>query len=472
MAGTSEESTERPARPGQGGASTPLPEPRRVNCNSQHTLFLKANGDLPCEDDVGEQVLMGRVEPDRPFDIETVLQGPRYRHIRAAMARGEQPWPLVCQRCAFLRPGEPHRSAHLAGRIEKIQVETTLACALRCPGCNGFSQIAERPGPHMLPLDSFRRLLVSCAERGYRIGTIEFCGQGEPLAHKQFQSFLDLSRELHTQTRQRLITNGNYDFDSRIPGRLPDEIYVSCDGLWQSSYEQYRIGGKVTQVLRFMEDAVARARAQSVRRSVVIWKYVLFDHNDSDAELVAAQETAERIGVDRLLFVATHSRGRSRRFPVRRLSELPIVSDVAMANSVPLLERDDAETVDGSDAAADFSFLHIDEAELSAGTLVVRGWAIGEFGRLASEIEVWQGGRRLGRAQLRRRRDDVAAHLTHWPAQESGFEAIVPVPPGPGDRVILRARIGRSTVERALALPAATTVAILPPEPPRLARAG
>ena len=444
-----------------------------MNCNSQHTLFLKANGDFPCEDDAGEQVLMGRVELGRPFDIETILQGPRYRHIRAAMVRGEMPWPLVCQRCAFLRPDEPQRSAHLAGRIEKIQVETTLACALRCPGCNGFSQISERAGPHVLSLESFRRVLTSCRERGYRIGTIEYCGQGEPLAHKQFQLFLDMARELHTDTRQRLITNGNYDFDGRIPGRLPDEIYVSCDGLWQSSYEQYRIGGEVSQVLRFMADAVARARAQAVRRSVVIWKYVLFDHNDSDAELIAAQETAERIGVDRLLFVATHSRGRSRRFPVHRLGDLPIVSPLAGANSVPLLERADVDSRDGVELEPDFSYLHIDEAELSAGTLLVRGWAIGELGRLAHEIELWQGDRRLGAARLRQRRDDVAAHLPHWPAAESGFEAIVPVPPGAGERVVLRARIGRSLVERILALPEMPMAGtVLEPEAVRVARAG
>jgi hypothetical protein len=72
---------------------------------------------------------------------------------------------------------------------------------------------------------------------------IEYAGQGEPLAHPRFPGLVDLGRALFSETRQRLITNGNYDYSARTGRRAPDEIYVSCDGAFQESYEKYRIGG-------------------------------------------------------------------------------------------------------------------------------------------------------------------------------------------------------------------------------------
>ena len=47
---------------------------------------------------------------------------------------------------------------------------------------------------------------------------------------------------------------------------------------------------------------------------VVQWKYILFEHNDSEEEIRAAQRLAARYGVDQILFVLSHTWHRSRKY--------------------------------------------------------------------------------------------------------------------------------------------------------------
>ncbi len=311
-----------------------------MNCEILSTLYVRANGEIPCNDDAGERISLGYAKVTPGWSIEDVLGNEQYEGIRNALAEDRLPWRETCERCAFLRSKEPLVDNLIRKRMAKLQVEPSLRCALACPGCTRAAQIEHRPGPFLMSLEIYERVLRSCAENGFRVDLIEYCGQGEPLSHPRFSDFARLSRTIFPRAIQRLVTNGNHDYGRGLDGEHLDEICVSCDGLDQESYGQYRINGSVSRALRFMADAMS---ANQARRPYVIWKYILFEFNDSTQELLAAQHRAIELGVDELLFVVTHSAFRSKRFAMANAHEVPLIHPMARVIATPTLTRDSHE---------------------------------------------------------------------------------------------------------------------------------
>lgn len=311
--------------------------PRNVNCEILHTLYLRSNGDVPCNDDAGERVLLGRVDLRNPrWSASSLLENHRYRRIREALQRGVMPWPDACAQCAFFRPNETPADHLARKRIHKLQVEPSVGCRLSCPGCAGRLHARLRPtAPHM-DIAVFERVLRGLHEEGYSLREIEYCGQGEPLLHPEFPEFVRLGRKYFPTTLQRLITSGNFDYRVATAGEWLDEIIVSCDGLDQHSYEQYRIGGRAARALQFMRDA---PREVAGRQQSMIWKYILFEHNDSDDEIWRAQLLAQELAVHAMLFVFTHSKEKSRRYTLANASEFPIAFPNVYTNATPIHYR-------------------------------------------------------------------------------------------------------------------------------------
>ncbi len=313
-----------------------------MNCEILHTLYVRSNGDVPCNDDAGESVLLGRIRQDDRWTVDSLLFNHRYRHIRTALVSGRMPWPDVCPTCAFFRPNEPYVD-HLAHKwLRKIQVEPSLACRLRCPGCSNGVQARVRPGPLQMEVGLFERLLDAMKQAQFAIGEFEYCGQGEPLLHPRFPEFVRLVTEYFPLTHQRLITSGNFDYAATLGTDVPREIMVSCDGVYASSYERYRMGGLVHRPIQFMRDAV---RGLGGASPTVIWKYILFEWNDRLDEIAAAQELAQEIGVAALLFVYTHSVGKSKRYTLDNRSEFPIHHPNVVTNATPVHYRESDEPV-------------------------------------------------------------------------------------------------------------------------------
>ncbi len=401
-----------------------------MNCQGQRTLYIKANGSLVCEDDAGEQVEFYRIGPDNKIDMRDVLGSPRMRHLNDSMRAGVAPWPLVCTQCAFFRPDEPFGQTFSAGYVQKLQVETTLACKLRCSGCSGFWQLKNRPMPAVLALEKYEALLHALVQAKIHPSWIEYCGQGEPLSNREFPAFMAATSRIMPAARQRVITNGNFAFDERFPDELPDEILVSGDGLYQESYEQYRTNGEVDMVLAFLKRAAERAREQ--RNKAVVWKYIVFAHNDSDEELIAAQHLAAEFGITRLLFVLTHTGNKSKRFTPFSKERIPIVSDVAQFNFTPVLYREDEESeASGPPPDPNNGYLFsvtVDEMTGDATRTNLRGWTIGNYGAIPTQMWIADRNGKRHEVTLGLARPDVAAAFPQWETPDTGFSATVDVP--------------------------------------------
>lgn len=99
----------------------------------------------------------------------------------------------------------------------------------------------------------------------------------------------------------------------------------------KSSYEKYRIGGALDAALKF-----TRTAKETSGNQFVVWKYILFTHNDTEEEIKLAEDMAMSLGVDRLQFVRTHSEGRSITWENKTL---PLRWVNSVDTSTPLVER-------------------------------------------------------------------------------------------------------------------------------------
>ena len=91
-------------------------------------------------------------------------------------------------------------------------------------------------------------------------------------------------------------------------------MVFAIDGIDESSYAKYRIGGDVRRALHNMRAYTeALARFGTRERVRLAWQYLLFDWNDSDDELARAKALAAEIGIP-IRWTLTHTEGRSKRF--------------------------------------------------------------------------------------------------------------------------------------------------------------
>lgn len=402
-----------------------------MNCEILETLYIKSNGEIPCNDDAGEQVSLGWIDADdEAWTIEDIFRNEHFERIRQSFPANQVPWAGVCENCAFFRSDEVFTDSLRQKRIRKLQVETSLACNLSCPSCANFSQVRSRAKPHIMQLRVFEKLVESIQRNGFTLSEVEYCGQGEPLMHPQFAEFPLLVTKYLPKTKQRLITNGNFDYSKTVQGRFLDEIFVSCDGVFQGSYEQYRRRGNVNKAIQFMQDVPAEIDG---RKQLLVWKYILFEFNDSDEELIAAQTRANELGVDTLLFVFTHSEFKSIRYPPERAANLPIRYSNVVTNLTPIMfNREYFPATQVIEEKVWFNRPNkcrvvVDEvAVIKHKMLTLKGWALA-----ADEIRVINidfNGERLGVARLGLPREDVSHAFPQYDNPQSGFALSLSAP--------------------------------------------
>ena len=368
---------------------------------------MKSNGSILCNCDYGERITLGGVAEDDPdWSVEQLFANQQYRHLRHSLANGKLPWPDVCEKCAFIRYEVPFYDDIAHKCINKFQVEPSLLCNLRCPCCFSIEQRKHLPLPHLMSLTSFEKIIKSLHANNYAVDTIEFCGQGEPLLHPQIASFSEISRRYFPQARQRLITNGNFDYHSKLAGVELDELYVSCDGVRQENYARYRINGNVSKVLQFLADA---PRQVNGRRQRLIWKYILFEFNDSESELLEAQDLAQKLEVDRLLFILTNTQYKSQRYDHQTVAALPIKYTNVNIESHPLFEGplktkaladntvQEGKMVRPQNKTSKMIEGHIDEVLQHDKTLYIKSWAFARHASIA-DVEIHFNGKFLGTA--------------------------------------------------------------------------
>lgn len=163
-----------------------------------------------------------------------------------------------------------------------------------------------------LSLDTIKRVID---EAGPGIERVDFFNYGEPFLYKHLVAALRHIRTVMPHTTIAMSTDGmqvREPAESAIVDEgLLDWLIFSVDGSDPGSYRRYRIRGDFDVAFQNLARVHRRAQGSRLR---VIWQYVVFRWNDSDAQFKRAIALAEDRGIT-LHFDFAHTWGRSRRRP-------------------------------------------------------------------------------------------------------------------------------------------------------------
>jgi hypothetical protein len=173
---------------------------------------------------------------------------------------------------------------------------------------------------------------------------IDFFNYGEAFLHKRAVEMCEYIKARFPQVYLYTSTNGLAFRDGDVKRLVHsgiDEVTFSIDGATPESYAVYRQRGDFDKALRNLRLAVDAKRKAGRDVPFINWRYILFSHNDSDAEMNRARELATEIGVDRLSWELTdHPEDLfSRRFapgqPDHAAIKHEIWDDNGLGNAIP-----------------------------------------------------------------------------------------------------------------------------------------
>ena len=227
---------------------------------------------------------------------------------------GQIPFPGLCERCAVLGHGALPTSLN-PSVIQVLHLEASYLCGLSCPQCIPAKlRCTLGSPPYNMSITMLRSIMEQLNSEGVAsIQTIHFEGRGDPLSNYNLGALIQLSKQYFPAAVTMVTTHGCYPYKPWITNCDLDILRVSIDGALPKSYERYRVGGDLEMAFSFLR-ALRDERRDSHSAMNVIWKYLLFEWNDSDHEMQLAASVARELDC-RLKFVLTHSPGRSTRFP-------------------------------------------------------------------------------------------------------------------------------------------------------------
>ena len=277
-----------------------------MNCPISSCLYLKANGEVPCWCGIGENKILYHADEHTDF-VNTVLLGDNYKTVSKYLHRNKVPWPVLCKMCVFLDKNSNFRNKIVEDRhIDCIQLEPSFLCQLDCLSCippKKYRKKFKAP-PYNMTFTILKKMIDDLYTSDFSVGLFDFQGRGEPLMNKDIWKMIRYVKKQFPASNIELTTNGNFDYEEKSINAGLTKLIISADGCFQESYEKYRKGGNINTVLTFIENCTA-AKRNNGSNTKIIWKYILFDHNESDEELIETQKKADKFNVDELNFHVT-----------------------------------------------------------------------------------------------------------------------------------------------------------------------
>jgi radical SAM protein with 4Fe4S-binding SPASM domain len=179
------------------------------------------------------------------------------------------------------------------GRPFTISIEPTTACNLRCPECPSGLRAFTRPTGN-LKKNFFRHTID---EMHHHLLYLIFYFQGEPYINPDF---LEMVRYAHQKKIYTITsTNGHFlnkqNAENTVKSGL-DRLIISVDGTEQETYENYRKGGNLENVLEGARNVVAAKKALGSATPHIVFQFLVVRPNEHQIEEIYA--LAESIGID------------------------------------------------------------------------------------------------------------------------------------------------------------------------------
>jgi len=182
------------------------------------------------------------------------------------------------------------------GKLNKIMVELTNLCNLRCPGCpHGANFFGNKPKGTM-HFGQFKKIV----DLNKNLYLINLWGIGEPFLAPDIMRMLDYAGRnnimvvIHTNANafSRKTLNQFKDIKTRL------SITFSIDGITQKSYGYYREGGSLRKAMDSLCYLINLKKKYDLFNIKIIWQFLVMKTNEH--EIPEVYKIAYRIKVDRL----------------------------------------------------------------------------------------------------------------------------------------------------------------------------
>jgi hypothetical protein len=271
------------------------------------TMVMLCDGRMVCgcADPYGKRVL----GDTRLETVSGIWTGGRASGLRRDLNGGGSKFCGDCPLKLPLKKDETPavRDLNVAAMPSRLYIECTAACNISCAQacCAPETGITRTRQAGMLDFEVFRRVID---EAGPSLVRVDFFNYGEAFLHKRAVEMCEYIKTAFPHIYLYTSTNG-LAFSEEQARRLIrsgiDEVTFSIDGASADTYAQYRKRGDFEKAIRNLTAAADEKRRTGRDLPFLNWRYILFTHNDSDAEMSRARQMAADIGVDRLCWELT-----------------------------------------------------------------------------------------------------------------------------------------------------------------------
>jgi hypothetical protein len=270
-------------------------------------MVLLSDGRLVCgcADPYGRRVL----GDTRTSTVAEVWRGETASALRRDLNAGGAKFCGDCPLKLPLKKDQtpPERDLNVPALPSRLYIETTAACNISCEQacCAPETGITRTRQAGMLDFEIFKRVVD---EAGPSLTRIDFFNYGEAFLHKRAVEMCEYIKARFPHIYLYTSTNGLAFAEEQVRRLVRsgiDEVTFSIDGATPDSYVKYRRRGDFDKAIRNLRFAADEKRASGRDIPFINWRYILFTHNDSDAEMQRAREMASEIGVDRLCWELT-----------------------------------------------------------------------------------------------------------------------------------------------------------------------
>lgn len=268
----------------------------------EDSLTILSDGDVTCGlDDPHGLRCFGNVARQ---GIAEIFANPEFQRLREGLRAG-----MRCRDCRLAKPWDGPLEPR-PPMPQRLVIEATIRCNLRCPqgSCtpNNDPDIRTRDADDLSP-EVLRKVM---AEAGQGLNGVLFFNYGDAFMHRGAPRMLAEIRAAAPQARITTSTNG-------IPlaaGRKAEEVVASgidemvftISGMTQEAYARYHVNGRLETALKGLRRVCEARAAAGAQRPRIIWRYLVFNWTDSDAQIEAAIALSRRLGVDQFALHLTH----------------------------------------------------------------------------------------------------------------------------------------------------------------------
>lgn len=183
---------------------------------------------------------------------------------------------------------------------QRLVIELSSVCNLKCNGCitsrENIKEYREKPF-----LDVSALLLFMKSESD-KVGAIRLYNYGETFVHPDAIDFCTQIKLMNNSIVIDIATNGMMLNDEEKCKQLVasgiDVMHFSIHGGSQTSVQKYMSEKfDFNLVLKIIKDIQKIKKYLNTEKPEIVWKYLLFEWNDTDAEIKLAQQIAKDLGV-------------------------------------------------------------------------------------------------------------------------------------------------------------------------------